>query len=287
MLDEICQTGVDAVELGYRLTDADVKTIVPALKGSGLKAVSLHNFCPLPFDEISSRHPSNHYRLSALDEAERRKAVHWTKNTIDTAVQAGAQVVVVHAGTVELQGDSTRKILDLYRAGQDQTPEFSQLRARLLELRRQNAGAYLQNVERSFKEILPYAQDKNIKLGLETRYYPFEIPNHEEIGYLLDRFHKEGLSYWHDVGHAEVNSRLGITPHEDYLKDYGERLIGWHLHGVNVLRDHLAPFDGDFDLTSVFPFIKDDHIKVIESHTSAHLEQIRKAVEQLSEAVRR
>jgi sugar phosphate isomerase/epimerase len=222
-----------------------------------------------------------------LDDAERRKAVHWTKNTIATAVQAGAQVVVVHAGTIELPEDPTRELLDLYRAGKERTPEFSQSRARLLELRRQNAGAYLQSVERSFKEILPYARDKNIKLGLETRYYPVEVPNHEEIGSLLDRFHHEGLFYWHDVGHAEVNARLGITPHEDYLKDYGDRLIGWHLHGVSVLRDHLAPFDGDFDLTSVFPFIKDGHIKVIESHTSARPEQIRKAVEQLSEVARR
>jgi hypothetical protein len=92
------------------------------------------------------------------------------------------------------------------------------------------------------------------------------------------------MRYWHDVGHGEVNSRLGITPHSEYFKDYEDKLIGFHLHGVKGLRDHIAPFDGDFDLkTAVYPYLKKEHIKVIESGSMASLDQIRSAVKLLAE----
>jgi len=281
MLSEIKNAGLNAVELAYRLGRDDLEKIAPLLKEFGLKVSSLHNFCPRPDDGHSERHPSNYYRLSSLDEAERLKAVEWTQKTIDTAVHFGAEVVVVHAGTVELDNDPTRQLLDMYRENRQDSEEFDALRKTLVEARRSRKDPYINAVVRSFKEVMPYAQSKNVKVGLETRYYPIEIPNHEEIGYLLGIFSKQGMYYWHDVGHAEANSRIGITPHERYLNDYAGHLIGWHLHGVKVLRDHLAPFEGDFDISLPLRFMQPYHIKVIESHASASLDQIRLAVSKL------
>ena len=125
-----------------------------------------------------------------------------------------------------------------------------------------------------------YAQAQGIKIGLETRYYPTEIPNHKEVGEFLNRYRGQGMHYWHDVGHAEVNSRLGITDHEGFLKSYGRDLIGVHLHGVDKLRDHHAPFFGDFDLNAVLKYFTKDTIKVIEAR-SGTFDQLKKAVMQL------
>jgi hypothetical protein len=121
-----------------------------------------------------------------------------------------------------------------------------------------------------------------VKIGLETRYYPVEIPNYEEVGCFLDSFHDQGMFYWHDVGHAEVGERLGICPHADYFRHYKDRMIGMHIHGVKGLRDHQAPFDGDFDLTTVMPFFNGDLINVIESHAIATKEQIQEAIQRFS-----
>ena len=282
MLQGIKETGLDTIELNYCLSSQQVNEMLSSLNEYGLKVSSIHNFCPLPGDAPSPRHPSNYYRLSAVDEAERRSAVHWTKNTIDLAVRVKAKVVVIHAGTVDLSEALSEKLIEQYKQGKKDTDGFPELRAKLLKARRDKRGPYLDSVIRSLKDIMPYAQQKNILIGLETRYYPIEIPNYEEIGEILSQFEKQGMYYWHDVGHAEVNSRLGITPHAQFLDQYQDKLIGFHLHGVNLLRDHIAPFAGDFDLKKVFPYIKPNHIKVIESGSSASLEQIRAAVQILS-----
>ena len=282
MLLELKETGLATIELGYRLAVPEVAQIIPLLPELGLKVSSLHNFSPFPNDAPSPRHVSNHYRLSAIDEPERRAAVHWTKNTIDMAVKVKAKVVVIHAGAVDGLEDISQQLFELYKNGKKDAAEFPETRAKLLRSRREKRGPYLESVAKSLHEVMPYAQAKGVVIGLETRYYPVEIPNFEEIGELLERFAKQGMRYWHDVGHGEVNSRLGITPHQAYFKQYQDKLVGFHLHGIRVLRDHIAPFDGDFDLKAIYPYIKKEHIKVIESGPTATLEQIQSAVKLLS-----
>ena len=131
-------------------------------------------------------------------------------------------------------------------------------------------------------EIIPYARQKKIKIGLETRYYPTEIPNFPEIGELLQRYDSSVMGFWHDVGHGEVNVRLGIVQnHRDYFDHYADRLIGLHIHGVLGLKDHQAPFTGDFDLNPILPYLKKGVIRVIESHSSVSSQEIRDAVGKL------
>lgn len=277
MLEELKATGLNAVELGYKITVPELNAIFPLLKDLALSVSSVHNFCPVPDDHASPRHPSNHYRLSAVDEGERKLAVQWTKESVNTAVKAGASVVVIHAGTVEMPEELSEKMFKLYKQSDHGAGAFGPLREKFVKERRQARGPFLDAVKQSLKDVLPYAAGNNIRIGLETRYYPTEIPNDEEIGELLSEFHREGLWYWHDVGHAEANDRLGIYNHLQCLEKYADKLIGFHLHGVRVLRDHQAPLEGDFDIKSVYPFMKKNHIKVIESHGTASLEQVKKA----------
>ncbi len=281
LLSEIKKTGVDSIELGYRVTRSQLEDIIDFLPEINLKVGSIHNFCPVPCDGPSPRHPSNYYRLSALEEEERHKAVHWTKNSIDTALRVKADVVVIHAGTVEMDEARLKNFLEMYRAQRQDTDEFRIVRAELLRERREKQPAYFQALVKTLDEVMAYARQKNVKIGLETRYYLHEIPNCDEVGILLDKYHDQGMFYWHDVGHAEINERLGIAMHLDYLKKYSPRMIGWHIHGVKTLKDHHAPFEGDFNILKVVPFIKADHVKVIESHTGT-VEQIQKAVHTLS-----
>jgi len=277
MLSEIKATGLNALELGYKLAAADLEQIIPLLKRLDLKVSSVHNFCPLPDDYPSSRHPSNYYRLSSLDEAERKLAVKWTQEAVNTAVKVVAPVVVIHAGTVEMPEEFSEKMFKKIKTAGD-PGAFDELRERFVVERKKAAGPFVDAVKKSLAEVLEYAQDRNIKIGLETRYYPTEIPNDQEIGELLSQYHNDGLWYWHDVGHAEANQRFGIYNHLECLKKHEKQLIGFHLHGVKILADHNAPLEGDFDITSVFPFMKKHHIKVIESHGSATVVQIKEAV---------
>ena len=280
MLKSVKDLGLDAIELGYTLTVEQVEAMIPLMKKMGLKAASVHNFSPVPNDKPSPRHVSNYYRLTSIDEEERISAVQWTNHSIDTAVRTGAGVVVIHAGMVELGDPRSPELLNLYKEGKAATPQFTDVRAKLLKEREYIKGPHIEALIKSLNTVMRYAQSKNIKIGLETRYYPTEIPNYKEIGEFLDRYRSQGMGYWHDVGHAEVNGRLGIAAHENYLKSYGRDLIGVHLHGVVGLRDHNAPFVGDFDLHAVLPYFKKDTVKVIESRFGT-FDQLKNAVDEL------
>ncbi|MBF0521690.1 MAG: TIM barrel protein [Candidatus Omnitrophica bacterium] len=280
-LKQVKALGLNVIELNYSLTREHLAQLPALIKEMDLQVVSVHNFCPLPdVQGPSSRHASNYFRLSSLDEQERQNAVKWTKNTIDTAKSFGASVVVVHAGTVEMgEDDRIPSLFDLFKAGKAGTPEYVAELKRILDKRQKYAPVHLKALDKSFDEIMPYAKKLGIKIGLESRYYPSEIPNLEEVGHFLNQFYAQGLWYWHDVGHAEMNERLGIYSHEGILKAYREKMIGAHLHGMDGRKDHKAPFVGDMDLLKVLKYCTSDILKVIETHQSS--------AEEMESAVRR
>ncbi len=280
-LTQIKDLGLNSIELSYTLSDTQLKSIEALIKTMHISVSSIHNFCPIPNDEPSPRHVSNYYRLSSLDDRERAQAIKWTKICIDTAVRVGAKVVVIHAGTLELADDPSIVLIKLFKEGKKDSDEFKQARERLIAVREAHRAPYIKALEKSLFEVVNYAKQKEIKIGLETRYYPIEMPNYDEIDYFLNLFGSYGMYYWHDVGHAQMQQKLGLAQHKDFLSRYKDRMIGVHLHGMKEARDHLAPFDGDLDLTEILPLLKDNIYRVIEARY-ATLEQIKTAVDKLS-----
>jgi len=280
-LSQVKELGFDAVELSYKVTEKQLKEAEPIVKDLGLNVSSIHNFCPVPNDGDSSRHVSNYYRLSSIDEHERQLAVKWTNIAVDTAEHVGAGVVVIHAGTLDFEDERSPKLFELYTTGKKASDDFQKEKARILQLREEKKRPYIAALEQSLSEVIGYSQKKNIKIGLETRYYPIEIPNFDEISYFLGLYDEKVLGYWHDVGHAEINDRLGIKAHIDFLETYKDRLIGVHLHGMEGRRDHLAPFEGDMDLNKFLPYFGTDIIRVVESKPFASPALMKDAVSAL------
>jgi sugar phosphate isomerase/epimerase len=283
-LVEVKELGFDAVELSYKITDGQLKDAEDQLGKMKLKVSSIHNFCPTPSDGPSDRHLSNYYRLSSVDEHERQQAVKWTNIAVDTAQRMGAGVVVIHAGTCDFEDERSPRLFELYVNGQGNSDAFIKERARILTLRKEKRGPYIEALEKSLSEVMAYSRPKNITIGLETRYYPIEIPNFEEIGHFLGIYGKQGMGYWHDVGHAEINDRLGIKPHIEFLETFKEYLVGVHLHGIKGRRDHLAPFEGDMDLDRLLPHFGPRVLKIVESKPFASIDRIREAVTRLKNA---
>ena len=281
-LTEIKAIGLDAIEIGYNFSPQKLRELISLVDAMGIKVVSVHNFCPAPSEGRLDRFVTDYYRLSSLDERERRRAVDCTKRSIDTACSVSCQVVVVHAGTVELKKDYLRALLYLYNEAKFNSQEYRQAKETLLAARQAKRTGYLESVARSLEDVVSYACSAGVKIGLETRYYPHEIPNIEEGEYLLNLFKNKGLLYWHDVGHAEVSERLGIAPHSDYLKRFADCILGFHLHDLRGIDDHLAPFSGDFDFSKIAPYMQNGLIKVIEAHSPATPQQIKEAIKRFS-----
>lgn len=281
MLSEIKELGFDAIEISHHATAEKLEDIIGLVKSFGIKVVSVHNFCPLPPIPQIKRHPSDYYRLSSLDEAERRTAVEYTKRTVDTAKRVSAQAVVIHAGTVELEGKNSGRLFDLFREGKVNSDAYNDIKQEFLKVRAGKEEPHFESAVRSLQEMLPYAVKSSIKIGIENRYYPEEIPNFEETKKLLDIFKDQGLYYWHDIGHAEVNERLGITSHSAALEQFSGYMLGMHIHDIRGLDDHLAPFSGEFDFSGIAPYLSEKVIRVIEVNSHATSAEIRKALVKL------
>ncbi|MBI2760040.1 MAG: hypothetical protein HYX51_01275, partial [Chloroflexi bacterium] len=82
---------------------------------------------------------------------------------------------------------------------------------------------------------------------LENRLHFHEIPSADETATLLADFAPDQVGYWHDVGHAEVQARLGLIDTRAALQGLQHRLLGVHLHDVRGILDHRAPGNGDVD----------------------------------------
>lgn len=277
LINEIKQAGFDTVELNFALTEEVVADIYAIKERSEIKVSSLHNMCPLPKEIPPGEASPDYYSLASADEDERRLAVDIAKNTIGTAAKFGARAVVIHAGRVRIE-DRTRDLARLVDGGK----ESSGLRARMIKERNEFKRGCLDSVLSSLKELVPYAKDLEISLGIENRYYYREIPLAEEMEIILSNFRKGDIFYWHDAGHAEVFERLGLIKHTDLLRKFHDRLLGIHLHDIiGAMSDHKVPGQGTFDFSMLKEFITKDTIKVMEVHQPSSAEELRLGVSYL------
>ena len=279
MLAAISKLGIKSIELGYNFTASRLNEITSLLAEFGVNIVSVHNFCPLPPQNIFHRFFTNYYFLSSLTENERECAVKYTKQTIDTAENLKAKIVVIHAGTIEMDTKCIKALIDLYNLGKIDSEEANNLREKILQLREEKKEPYLRATMKSLDEITEYAFKKGIKVGLENRYYPNEIPNNEESALFLKELHNRGLVYWHDIGHAQAQERLGIIKKNSLLDSLSRYLFGFHLHGIKGLKDHISPLSGDFDFSQISAYLtRDNLLKVIEAHQPTSSDELKETL---------
>jgi sugar phosphate isomerase/epimerase len=271
IIKEIKDLGFEQIELNYNLSSTMVEQMV-AFKNQGfIKVVSIHNFCPIPKGISRQMASPDIFSLSALDEHRRKKAVGYTKNTIDTASRIGAEVVVLHLGKVQIQ-DKIKELAAL--AENKQRQEFIKLKTRMAKERAAKSKRFFSQALKSLDALYSYALKQKVKLGIENRYYFCEIPIPEEMEIILTKFPAPPVYYWHDVGHAQVYENLKFFKHRTILEKFSQRMIGIHLHDIEGINDHRAPLQGKFDFTLLKPYIKRDTLKVLEPHYPATKEEV-------------
>ncbi|MCM8762941.1 MAG: sugar phosphate isomerase/epimerase [Candidatus Omnitrophica bacterium] len=265
IIDEIKELGFRAVELNFSLEAAIVDEISKLVDDKEIKVLSVHNYCPIPDGLSKEKALPDYYSLSSLNEEERQKAVYYTKKTIDTAKRVRARVVILHCGRNEIT-DHTRKLIGLYQKGLKDSEAFGQLKEQMHQEREKVAALHFECILKSLKELTKYAQEKDVLLGIENRFYYREIPSLEEIGIILEEFKNQGVYYWHDFGHSRIFENLGLVGNGEYLNLYADKLIGVHIHNVLNCVDHQSPLQGEIDFKQFRPYLKKETLKVVESH---------------------
>lgn len=251
--------GYDAIEVSHATPVAQFERL---LDGAGARLSSIH--APAPRVKVGDK-LNGQLNLAALDEAERRTAIEHTLRSIDHAAANEARFVVVHLGAIgDKMFDSEYKMRRLFDSGTRTGPEQDALCRETWERRTELAPPYLESARKTLAELAAYAKERGVAIGLENRLHHHEFPLPGEAQSLFADYPSDLVGYWHDVGHAEVQWRLGYVDKRDWLQTLGPRTLGCHLHDVEGIGDHRAPGEGDVEWDYIAAGLPADALRVFE-----------------------
>jgi sugar phosphate isomerase/epimerase len=276
MIQEILDLGFDTVELGHGTRLPLVEGILKMFEAGKVKISSLHNFCPLP-PEIPRASPDC-YQFTSDRQPERERAVRNSQKTIDFAKRLGAQFVVIHLGSVPI-GDYTDRLVRMAEVGMRSSKGFAQVRLEAVKKREAKQEGPFRRMLECLKELYEYAEERGIRLGIESRHSYEEMPSEREMLAVLEQFPAPTAGYWHDFGHVQVKHNLGFLDHVEWMQKVAPRLIGCHLHDTKWPgRDHMAPFTGDVEYDKLVPLIPKGMLYVFEMSPRRTKEEITTAL---------
>jgi len=279
MLREIRDLGFEYAELSHGTRISLTPGILAAVDAGEIRISSLHNFCPLPMG-VNHAAP-NLYQFSDERPRQRELAHKYTLRTLDFAVRVKAPLVVLHVGSVELKA-YTDKLLEMLERGEKESPKYKKLCEELAEKREKKKKDFWARTIESLKKLVPEAESRGIRMGVENRQSLEELPVESDYDSLFREIPSPNLVYWHDTGHAQIKENLGFINHRLQLESQRDRLAGFHIHDVQFPgRDHCAPGSGMIDFAALKPLVKREHIKVYEFGPSLSAEQAKAGVAHL------
>jgi sugar phosphate isomerase/epimerase len=279
-LERAAELGYGAVEINHSM---DAQMAGAILASGVLPVTSVH--APAPLERHATRGWNRDLNLASTDEDERTLAVQYTTRSIDLAVDAGARYVVVHLGGIGvrlLAGE--RRLRALWPRRDLEAAEYERAVDEAVRERASLAEPHVDRARRSLDALVEYASHRGIALGLETRLHYHEIPSPHELAGMLPHYPASVAGYWHDVGHAEVQHRLGVSDRSAWFDLLGDRLLGLHLHDVRGLVDHRAPGNGDVEFEWLAARVPASAARTFEIDQHEPDEDVGRALEVLREA---
>lgn len=268
--------GFDAIEISH---STPVEKFERLLTGSGATISSIH--APAPRVPVNGK-PNGSLNLAALDDDERKLALMYTKGSIDHAGTVGARYVVVHLGGAgNAMLPSELKMRRMFDSGVRSGDEYDQLLTETLGQRAEIAPPWFERARSSLAELVEHARPSGVAIGLENRLHHHEFPLADEALELLADYPAGVAGYWHDVGHAEVQARLGYVDKLDWLSKLSARTIGCHLHDVDGIGDHRAPGNGNVEWDYLAAGIPAGALRVFEINQHEPEEVLTRAISYL------
>ena len=224
-----------------------VPGVLKCVQDRSITVHSVHNYCPVPVG-APFPHPEI-FTLSSLDRRTRESAIEHTGRTIQFAAEAGASVVVMHGGNVEMR---------------NWTADLRQL----------------DHLYHGLEMLLPVLQKSNVRLAIEIVPQWEGIPTESEMAGIATRFGDPHIAYWHDMGHGQIRQNLGLISHLRWVEKLLPWLAGVHIHDVaEPLVDHLMPPMGTIDFAR-FRFLSErDIVRVLEPSSQLSAEQVKEGIE--------
>ncbi len=269
LFDELKDLGFEKLELSRHLTLDQVEQLKPYLHVN--PPCSIHNFCPILPGTSQAAAEQDKILLSSLNADERKEAVRRTIQTMELAAELETPIVVLHLGEVDTY-DRSYLMVDLYNYGEREFEAFHQKVTEATEWRKRKEEKHRDAVLRSLDELNERALRMELCIAIENRPHYYQIPNFDEIELLFEEFYGSPMRYWHDIGHAARQEKLGVCWADKWLAQYSEHLIGVNLHDLQGLEAYHPPGTGDLEWDDIFAQLPADVLKVLEiRHCEAEL----------------
>jgi sugar phosphate isomerase/epimerase len=272
--------------LGFRRLEAYAHFTLDALRALATTAAecdmhigSLHGPCPVPMGANGYAAPIGDW-LASTNSTERQRAVDAYRATIDAAVEVGARAIVVHLGN---SGATSRQasIFDTISRYGRLSDEHLRLRDTAWQEREAAKGPHLDAALASIRALGEHARGTRVRVGVECRDGYSEIPSLAEFEAVLAATEGSPVGYWHDAGHGAKLDYLGFLEHEEFLRRYGDCIVGMHIHDTRNGRDHLAPGQGSTDFEMLAGYLQPETIRTLELHRSVTAAEISQALDML------
>jgi sugar phosphate isomerase/epimerase len=281
MLREIRDLGFEYAELSHGIRISLLPGILDAVQAGEIKISTLHNFCPLP---MGIHYPApNLFKFSSEDRRERESAWKHSLKTIETAARVGAKLVVLHSGQVDIK-DYNDKLEEMVARGERETPRYRKLVEEMDSKRERRKERALELSLDMIRNLADAAAGEGLLLGIENREAVEEIPFDHDLPIFLAQL-PPNVRYWHDCGHAQIKDNLGLIQHALHLEGMAERLGGLHVHDVIAdeegQHDHCPPGFGMIDYAALRPWVRPEHIKVLELSPGTESEHVRRGFEHI------
>jgi sugar phosphate isomerase/epimerase len=142
-------------------------------------------------------------------------------------------------------------------------------------------GPHLDVALKNIRALGEHALGTGVRLGVECRDAYFEIPSLDEFAQVLGACDGLPVGYWHDAGHGAKLDYLGFLEHEEFLRRYGAKIVGMHIHDTLNGRDHLAPGNGNTDFSMLARYLRPETIRTLELHRTVAATDISRALDLL------
>lgn len=272
------QLGFQMIELNHQINSE----MLSRVKLDHFQFSSIHEPCPA--DIANKTLVERDWVISSPDDGSRNHGVTAVKNSIALAHKLGAPTVIIHCGNVSIDTSYEAKLRLLFNQGKTLSDEYKNIKSQFIQFRKDLAVPRFQAVKKSLLELIDYAAQFNVKLGLENRYHYLDIPAIDEMDELLSLGSSDTLGFIYDVGHGQALDRLGFFPSGEWLSRFSSRIFGTHLHDVIGLADHLAPGLGDVNFKLISEYLPENSFRTIEVQPGNTLAQVKRGVELLTEA---
>jgi len=145
--------------------------------------------------------------------------------------------------------------------------------------REKRVGQHLDSLFRGLERLVPVCAEHKVRLAIEILPTWEAIPTEAEIKPIIDRFGKEHLCYWHDIGHAQIRENLGLSNHRQALFDAADYLGGFHVHDVKPpAQDHCMPPKGMIEFPAFKEVAERDVLRVLEPRSNVTPDEIQRGL---------